>query len=165
MRSKMFWRGIMGDFKKFPLFIDGEDKDVLVIGGGNIAYRRVKTLLCFGFNIKVISEEFSEEMKNLLEDNKLNYEINSFNKSMIKNQFLILACTDNRQVNYEIGKISKEKGIFVSVCDAKEECSFFFPAIAINENLSVGIVGTGNSHKVTKKAAKVVRDIIERKAY
>ena len=35
-------------------------------------------------------------------------------------------------MNYEIGKISKEKGIFVSVCDAKEECSFFFPAIAIN---------------------------------
>ena len=53
----------------------------------------------------------------------------------------------------------------MSVCDRREECTFFFPAVAVNDEVTVGIVGSGKTHRVTRKTAVRLREIVERKAY
>lgn len=150
---------------QFPIFIDSTGKEIIVIGGGTIGTRRVNTLSQFNFSITVVSENITDEIRQLVEQDRVKYIQDTYDKKYIGNQFMVLACTDNREVNHEIGEIAKERKALVSVADNKEECNFFFPAVAINEQLTMGLVGSGNSHSVTKQAAAKLKEIIKNKKY
>lgn len=78
---------------------------------------------------------------------------------------LILACTDDRQLNRQIGAYARRRGIPVNVCDAREESGFWFPAVALNEELTMGLVGNGRSHDTVRNAAAALREIIEERKY
>lgn len=78
---------------------------------------------------------------------------------------MVLSCTDDREVNRQIGLISKEENIWVSVADAKDECSFFFPGIGVNEKLTVGVSGDGTDHKAAARATRRIREILEKEDY
>lgn len=78
---------------------------------------------------------------------------------------MILACTDDRELNRQIGAYGKRRNIPVNVCDAREESTFWFPAIALNEELTMGLVGDGTSHGTVRKAAAALREVIEERSY
>lgn len=151
--------------KFFPIFVDSAKKNVVVFGGGNIATRRVKTLCEFDFDIKVVSPKLAEELQGLAESGRIKYVQEKYHERHIPRNYLVLACTDDRKVNQQIGEDARREKILVSVCDCKEECTFYFPAIAANEEVTAGIVGTGETHHLTKRVATKVREIIKGKAY
>jgi len=156
----------------FPMFIDTKDKNVIVIGGGNIAERRLQTLSHFSFNVTVISDQITEGLRSLCDGQRFRH-INSVFDSenigdfadLFTKAFMVLACTDNRETNAQIGVICKEHGIPVNVCDAQDESTFWFPAFASNDELVMGLVGDGTSHETVKKAASELRRIIEGRLY
>lgn len=157
------------DNRFFPLFIPTKDKKVVVFGGGNIGARRVETLLKFDFEVILVSRSLSPKILELRENSSLEIvqvDLETIDiEKFLEAAFLVVAATNNRDINKRIGEISKEHNILVSVCDAKEECDFFFPAVAVNDKLTMGLVGDGNSHHETSKAAKRLRKIIEDKDY
>ena len=164
MKSKKRWMSILKN-RRFPLFIDSEGQKVLVIGAGTIAKRRVTTLLKFDFDIEVVAPMCCDEIKGYAKDNLLKYTEDVYDRKYISDQLMILACTDDRDTNYRIISDAKEAGILANACDCRGECDFFFPAIAVNDDITVGISGSGNSHDITKKSAAVIRGIVERKDY
>ncbi len=149
----------------FPLFVPAKGRKVIVFGGGNIATRRVLTLKKFDFSVTVVSPEFTDTLETLGKDGEITCIRDTYKPSYIDGQFMAIACTDERKTNRDIGICAKERGCLVSVCDSREECSFYFPAIAAGEEVTAGIAGDGSSHRVTKKAAAAVRKIIEGKEY
>lgn len=149
----------------FPVFVPSDGKKVIIFGGGKIASRRVKSLMEFDFDVTVVSSSITEEIEKFADAGKLTYIDDRYAPTYIDDQFMVIACTDNREVNRSIGFIAKEQGCLVSVCDRLEECNFFFPAIAVNDEVTAGIVGSGKTHHITKRAAAEVRKIIEGKAY
>ena len=149
----------------FPVFVPSDGKKVIVFGGGKIASRRVRSLMEFDFDVTVVSSSITEEIRDFADAGRLTYIEGRYRPSYIDDQFMVIACTDDREVNRSIGFIAKEHGCLVSVCDSKEECNFFFPAIAVNDEVTAGIVGSGKTHHITKRAAAEVRKIIEGKAY
>lgn len=171
------------------MFLDSEGCRVLVIGGGNVAQRRIRTLARFEFEITVIAEEVTEEIRNLGEEGRIRY---VRGKCFVKEEPLqkpdalgsaetsgsaehlridawpadvILACTDDRELNRQIGTFCRQRDIPVNVCDAREESTFWFPAVALNEELTMGLVGTGEDHTVVSKAAAALRQVIEERSY
>ena len=66
---------------------------------------------------------------------------------------LAVAATDDRAVNRAVGEEAKVQGIPVSVADCPEECTFFFPAVCTGENLVAGVIGRGDDHARTARAA------------
>ncbi|MDO4301187.1 MAG: precorrin-6A reductase [Clostridia bacterium] len=145
---------------KFPLFIDISGKNVLVVGGGKIAVRRINTLLRFGANIKVIAPEFDiTKVDGSVEYIKKEFESEDIED--IKNIFMVIGATNDREVNHSIYKLCSIKNIPVSIADCREECSFYFPAVCINNNLSIGIVSDGNNHKLVKNTAHKIRRMLD----
>lgn len=149
----------------FPLFISSNKKNVLVLGGGPIAERRIRTLSKFLFNITVVSPELSGELREMVDDGRITYIEDKYDPKYLEGINLVATCTNNREVNHSIAEACYSLGKPVSVCDSQEESTWWFPAIAVNDELSMGLVGTGRSHGLVRRAAARLRDIIERKAY
>jgi len=153
------------DKRYFPIFVDPDGRKAVVIGGGNIAERRIKTLLMFDFEVTAAAPKVTETIAELASAGKIRLNMEEYSPCQIEGAFIVTACTSDRQVNQMIGENCREAGIPVSVCDAREESTFWFPAVAVNEEVTVGIVGNGETHDVTRKAASAVRKVIEERKY
>lgn len=154
--------------KHFPLFMDSLEYPVVVIGGGNVAERRVMTLAEFGFEITIVSEDLTETLKRMVEGGAARWIRGRYDEALnelIDGAGMILACTNDRDINRMIGERCRSKGKLVNVCDARNESTFWFPAVALNDELTVGIVGRGTDHMNVKKAAARLRSVVESKDY
>lgn len=91
----------------FPLFVNVKNKKILIIGAGKIAYRKAETLLKYGADILVITKEIREEgFKNL---KNINIKIGEFSENLLKNAFMVICATDNKELNEKIYKICDKK--------------------------------------------------------
>ena len=147
-------------FGHFPLFVGSGGKTFLVIGGGRVALRRVRALMEFDFEIRVVSPEAVAEIAALAEAGCIQWRKGPFEPADLDGAAFAAACADDRAVNRLAGALCREKGIPVSVADAPEECSFFFPAVAFGENAVAGIAGDGCDHRAVADAARRVRQAL-----
>ena len=74
---------------------------------------------------------------------------------------LAVSATDDRSVNHAVGEEARTLGIPVSVADAPDECTFFFPAICTGDDIVAGVAGRGDDHARTARAAKAIRTVRE----
>lgn len=148
----------------FPLFISIAGKSILVYGGGNIALRRVKTLLSFGAAVQVIAPEAREEILELAREERIAYEKRPFSAGEIsgcaKPPFLALAATDSPMVNGQIVSECRERGIPVNNSGDRSQCDFYFPAIVREDELVIGLTAGGADHKKVRRAAAWLRNHI-----
>lgn len=148
----------------FPLFVQLAGKKIVVAGAGTIATRRVKSLLGFGADIHIIAPIISEEIKTLSEDtgnniflSKRNYETGD-----CTNAFWVIAATNNRKINRQIGIEAKQNGAFATISDAKEESTVYFPGIAREGNVVAGITAGGKDHALAKKITGKCREYLRK---
>lgn len=141
----------------FPLFVKLQDKNILIVGGGKIALRRVKTLLNFHCNIKVVAREACEEIHTLAEKGSLELCIKPFDEMDLKGVDMVLAITDDKELNIKIAKEGKKRGCLVNVAHEKAYCDFFFPGIAIEGDVIVGVTAQGKNHGLAARAAESIR--------
>ena len=139
----------------FPMMIDLWGKNVLVVGGGHIASRRADTLLRCGAKISAVSPKFSPDFPNIA--HKI---IRPFTPEDIHSGFaLIVAATNNREVNSLIHSLAVKAGIPVNVCDSQDECDFFFPSLINHDNFAVSVCSAGISATLTKKLSDKLRKV------
>lgn len=120
----------MKNKRYFPLYVDLSDKNVVVVGGGTIATRRVKALLLFTRNITVIAPKMTADLWELGKLGKIQIQPRPVKKSDFSMAYMVLAVTNNRELNEEIYHACKEEGIYVNVASDKDLCDFYFPGSA-----------------------------------
>ena len=142
----------------FPLFTDISNRCCLVAGGGNVACRKVKTLLKYGAAVRVVSEEICEELRNTLPKESLRF--GQVHEKEIREAFLVVAATSSREQNHRISRHCHQYGIPVNVADSPEESSFLFPAIVRKGEISIGINSGTGSPAVSKKLREEIEKVI-----
>ena len=150
----------------FPMFIDIEGKHILVVGAGKIALRRVQTLLQFRARIKVIAKEIPKEQKEafhlLVSEGKIVLEEKAFEESdLTEALFLVLAETNVKKLNHEICMLCRKRKILANTATDRTDCDFYFPAVAVQEELVVGITGDGSDHRKVAETAARIRKVLE----
>ena len=150
----------------FPMFIDIEGKHILVVGAGKIALRRVQTLLQFRARIKVIAKEIRKEQKEafhlLVSEGKIVLEEKAFEESDLTEAFfLVLAATNVKKLNHEICMLCRKRKILANTATDRTDCDFYFPAVAVQEELVVGITGDGSDHRKVAETAARIRKVLE----
>ncbi|MDR3324742.1 MAG: glutamyl-tRNA reductase [Spirochaetaceae bacterium] len=143
----------------FPFFLNVSGKLILVAGGGKIALRRVKNLLSFDCRIRLVAPKICPELELLggLYGERLTFERRAFADGDCAGVDFATAASDSRAVNSRIGCECRERGIFVSVADAQEESTFFFPALIVKETIVAGVSSGGVDHKGASRAAEKIR--------
>jgi len=146
----------------FPLFIDLQERKVLVIGGGTIADRRIRILQSFGASMAVISpratnyiqHQASLDTLQLIEREYQNGDVASFEP------FFVLAATDVREVNQAVMEEAKSLNIPISVADCREESTCYFPAIAESDIYLAGLVSKNGDHNAVRRIAEKMRELL-----
>ncbi|MGO5427371.1 precorrin-2 dehydrogenase/sirohydrochlorin ferrochelatase family protein [Fusobacterium mortiferum] len=145
----------------FPLFIDLKNKNILVIGAGKIAFRKVETLLKYNTNITVITKDIKEEK--FLTLRNIDIKIGEFEETLLKDKFLVVAATDNPEFNKYIYELCNSKNILVNNITSKEEMNCRFASILETEDYQIGISAKGNPSK-SKSLKNKLKEILEKKA-
>lgn len=92
------WRKYMKNKPYFPMFIDLSDKNIVVVGGGNIATRRVKTLLSFTRNIRVIAPKVTMEMMELGKAGYVELITRPVKRTDFAMAYMVIAATNDRKL-------------------------------------------------------------------
>ena len=147
----------------FPLFVDLTKKSIIVIGAGKIAARRVKSLLPFVGDMKVIAPEVSSEITEMAASSEgaLVVEQRPFESSDLDGADMVLAVTNDKELNTRIGALCKEKKILVNVSHEKELCDFYFPGVVQKDNVVIGITASGKDHSEARKVTEQIRTMME----
>jgi precorrin-2 dehydrogenase / sirohydrochlorin ferrochelatase len=141
----------------YPVFLDLRGREVLVVGAGKVALRKVKGLLEAGAKVTVVSPHAEPEFAGLAVD----WKVRSFDWDDIQDQALIYTATDDRTVNRAVAEAATAKGIWVNVADAPEECSFLVPSRITRGNLQVAVSTSGRDPKVAISIRKGIEALLD----
>lgn len=138
----------------FPIFLNLEGRKVLIVGGGHVALRKAERLGPYGGLVTAVAPEFVDGFLSLPGVTRLE---RRFEPGDIDGAALVIAATDDRELNAAVSELCGWEGIPVNVVDDLELCSFVFPALVRRGELSVG-VSTGGA---SPSAARYIRRRIE----
>ncbi len=136
--------------KHFPISLNLSGKYVIVIGGGKIAERKIKSLLETGAHIVVISPELTVELKKLAEAELFSWENKLFSPDDIKSANLIIAATNDKQINQAV-KRSALKHQLISLVDDPVNSDFQIPSVLRRGKLSIAVSTAGASPILAKE--------------
>jgi precorrin-2 dehydrogenase / sirohydrochlorin ferrochelatase len=115
----------------------------LVAGGGDVAERKIKTLLATGARITVVAREANEEIERLAQDGAVVLHRRGVIADDAAGTCLVIAATDDRDKNREIAGWARRAGALVNVADSPEESDFFVPATVQRGDFSLAISTSG----------------------
>ena len=142
--------------KYYPAFIDLKDKLSVVIGGGRVAERKVRSLLQAGAQVRVISPEITEGLAKLRKRGLLKHVKRTYRKGDLKNAFIVIAGTSSSTVNK---KIAEDAEHLVNVIDAPPEGNFIVPSLIRKGALTIAISTEGTSPAVSRKIRKEIETL------
>ena len=123
----------------FPIFIDLSEKHIVVIGAGKIASRRIRSLLEFAGRITVIAPEIEDSVFAMAGKGPVQFRKRPFEEGDLDGADLVLAITDDKELNRKIGMLCRERKIPVNVSHDKTLCDFYFPGVVQKDKVVVGV--------------------------
>jgi precorrin-2 dehydrogenase/sirohydrochlorin ferrochelatase len=144
--------------KLYPVYLNLTDRKVIVVGGGDVARRKVKTLLECGARVTVISPELTEDIKTWQETNQIKVIRRKYKKGDIDQAFLVVAACGDPQVNQQVFAEANEQNILCNVVDEPSLCSFQVPAVVNRGPLQIAISTAGISPALAREIAKQLRE-------
>ena len=149
--------------KFFPVSIDLNNRNVLIIGAGKISLRKVETLLKYNCNINVITKEILEEkFLELEKNNKIKiFKNQEFEEKFLENIFLVVVATDNEVLNKNISQLCMSKNILVNNVTSKDDMNIRFASIYEKDDIQIAISANGNPKKAVEIKNKI-KNIFEK---
>ncbi|MCS7164404.1 MAG: bifunctional precorrin-2 dehydrogenase/sirohydrochlorin ferrochelatase [Thermodesulfovibrio sp.] len=127
--------------KLFPILADIRGKKCVVIGGGSVAERKIKTLLKYGAKITLISPEISKNLKEIVKKGQIDYKNTEYKKEDIKDALLVVAATSDERLNIQI---AREANFLVNCVNRQDRVNtkgvlYNVPAVLHKGDLTVAV--------------------------
>ena len=151
----------------FPLFINLENKKVLVIGGGKVATKKIEKILEYGANITVVTENVVEEKLLQLENVKIenNQKIENDKakiEKLVKGYFLVIAATDNEELNENIANVCDSNGMLINNVSSKIKMNAMFGGIVKNSEFQIAISTSGKNCKRSRAMKSEIQKVLDK---
>ena len=128
-----------------PIFMKISQRPCIVIGGGEVAARKVQMLLKANAAVTVVSPDLHHELQDMLDAQKIMHLPFKFEQSQIQGATLVVAATDDEAVNMAVSEAAKEQNIPVNVVDAPALCTFTMGSIIERDPIVIAISSEGNA--------------------
>ena len=149
----------------FPIFIDLSDKEILMVGGGTVAARRVKSLCGFARQVTVVAPAICDAIRDLQTEYPVKMVQEPFAEALLDSadRFgMVLAATDDAALNERIAQMCHARGILVNIASRKEACDFYFPSIIRRDPVVIGINASGLDHGLVKRTREELEAALDK---
>ncbi|MDY0374677.1 MAG: bifunctional precorrin-2 dehydrogenase/sirohydrochlorin ferrochelatase [Desulfobacterium sp.] len=136
--------------KYYPVGLNIQDRNCLIVGGGKVGARKAGTLARYGARVKVVSPCFDRTLWGNLKG-KVELVFREYQDEDLRGMFLVIGATDNRQLNRTIGEQAKRANILFNGADLPELSDFILPALVERGDLTIAVSTSGNSPAFAKK--------------
>ncbi len=139
-----------------PVALNLENRKVVIIGGGNIALQKVKTLQKYGADIYLYGREVFEFVR----ETGVRWEEKSYEKSLIEGASIVYGATDSWDLNREIGDDGRAIGAIVNVVDDPKNCDFVSPAIEQRDDISIAVTSNAKDVRASIAMRNKIREFL-----
>ncbi len=131
--------------KYFPVFLDLEGTECLVVGAGDIATGKAAQLLKYGASLTIVAPEATEQVREWASQGRVRYHAREFRESDLDGKVLVVGSTDRPDVNRSVFEAARRRGILANIVDVPELCSFIYGAVVERGDLQIAISTSGRS--------------------
>jgi siroheme synthase-like protein len=135
----------------YPIFFNLRSKTGVVVGGGKVAFRKLKTLLDCGVDLTVISPKPCPEIVKLSKDRSIRLIRRDYEAGDLKDAMIAIVCTDVKKVNRKVAGDARKAGVLVNVADDPEPSDFIIPSFFRRRNLTIAVSTSGVSPALARK--------------
>jgi precorrin-2 dehydrogenase/sirohydrochlorin ferrochelatase len=151
VRCEELLRSERENLKYYPVFWDITGKKCVVIGGGEVAARKVERLLDCGAKVCVVSPDLIPELAALKKQRRINHIHDEYEASYLSGAALVIGATDDEKTNAAISRNARVKGIPVNIVDDPQKCDFILPSLVERGDLTIACGTGGNSPALAKQ--------------
>ena len=138
---------------RLPVFLKLSRRRCLIVGGGVVAERKSRLLIRTGADVTVLSPTITEELAARVEDGELSHAPEMYRASLLQDQFMVVAATNDPDLNRQIGADAELAGCLYNVVDDTQASQVYLPAIVDRSPVIVAI-GTGGTAPVLARKLK-----------
>ncbi|MEJ2427382.1 MAG: bifunctional precorrin-2 dehydrogenase/sirohydrochlorin ferrochelatase [Deltaproteobacteria bacterium] len=135
----------------YPIFLKVETRLCLVVGGGEVGARKVKTLLSCGASVALVSLELVEWLEEKIEEGVVDLLGDHYEEKYLEGCSLVIAATDDLELNRRIAKDAEKRGLLCNVVDYPQEGNFILPALIQRGALTLAISTSGKSPALARQ--------------
>jgi len=133
------------NYPYYPIYLDIEDRHVVIIGGGNVCARKAETMMKYGARVTIVSPEFTDEIEQWVKDGALSVRRKPYEESDLAGASIVVASTDDPCVNARVARDCRRRKIPVNVVDVTHLCEFIIPAILESGSIQIAVSTGGKS--------------------
>lgn len=140
-----------------PIFADLKQRPVLIVGGGDVAARKVSLLQRAGAEIRIVAQSLSPELEQQRQQGRVLWLGKTFDPQQLDDVFLAIAATDDNALNAAVFAEADKRRVLANVVDDQPRCSFIFPSIIDRSPLVVAVSSSGQAPVL----ARLLREKLE----
>ena len=140
----------------YPVHLDIQNRNCLVVGGGSVGTRKVITLLDCGANVTVISPVVSHQLRDFATSGSIKLRERPYQSGDLDGMFLVIGATDDEELNRQISNDADHLNTLCNIADRPEVCNFILPSIVQRDDLVITISTSGRSPAMAKKLRKTL---------
>ena len=145
----------------FPMFVDMSEKNVLFIGGGRIALRRIISMYEFAGSITVVSPESEPEITKLANAGYITYLRKRFDETDLDGKDIVMINTGHQGTDIRIAGMCRRRHLTVNVASDMTLCDFYFPGIIKKDSIVIGVTASGEDHRKAAEITGKIKELLE----
>jgi len=144
-------------FPYYPIYLDVENRDVLIVGGGNVSARKAGTLMKYGARVTILSPVINDEIRDWSQSGKLKVVLERYSERYLPGNSVVIGATADPCVNARIARDCRRRRIPVNIVDVTHLSEFIVPAIVEQGSIQIAVSTGGKSPAL----ARTLRETLE----
>lgn len=146
----------------YPVFLKVHNLQTLIVGGGKVALEKLTFLLKSSPNaqVSVVAPYFDDKINEMASEVNLNLIHEKYHEKYLKGKHLVIATTDDSEVNVQVYNDCRAKNILVNVADNPPYCDFYMGGIVTKGHVKIGISTNGKSPTTAKRLRQFFEEVI-----
>lgn len=144
----------------YPVFLKLDGREAVIIGGGEVAERKVALLLACGARVTIVSPEVTGAIQRWAQEGRIRLEQRLYRPGDLTPAYLAIAATDDNRVNQAVMEEARSRGVLLNVVDDAEKCDFIAPAVVQRGDLVVAVSTGGKSPAMARRMREELEQLL-----
>jgi len=142
----------------YPVYLDVSNERCAVVGGGEVAERKAAGLLECGARVVIVARDLTAELRAMKDAGEIEQVADDYRAQYLDGAFLVIGATDRADVNEQVFRDARDRGILVNIVDEPARCTFIVPSVFRRGDLMVAVSTAGKSPALARRVREEIEE-------